>query len=156
MSEKCQGDGPGKDPLYSEYNEPEANGLVLQLFADYREIKEAYNADIARLAGILHAQQDEKRKLDKAKEELALIDADYILSNPPDGKNAETRALQTAVLLDNMHKSSLQVNAIVEMTEQSANTVGIYACNIEVCKARLSANRSLCRAIAGLAIALGD
>ena len=134
--------------------------MLQALFTDYTEIKHGFEADLNKLAAGLDGRREAKSSLQQAQEELTATESMVVLSETTpegkvNGKNAETRAHQTAVLLAELRDNDPEVHDLAEVVELSERAIAMLDVATEVVKARLYSYQALARMNAGLAQALG-
>lgn len=134
--------------------------VIHQLYQDYRDVTEKYDASIEKLGVALRTSKANQLILEQAREELAALEADVVLgeTHPKgriNGKNAATRDRQTALLLAEFRLQDPAARSLVndiELARQSLNSSSIA---IQTIKAQFDRHQVVAKMIAGLATALG-
>lgn len=134
--------------------------VIHQLYQNYRDATEKYDASIENLGIALRTSKANQLILERAREELAALEANVVLGETHsggriNGKNAETRQRQTTLLLAEFRLQDPTAKSLVndiELARQSLNSSSIA---IQTIKAHFYRHQVVAKMIAGLATALG-
>jgi len=135
------------------------NKMLVKLYEDYAEIKHGLEDDLSNLQTALVARTMSKIKLQQAQEELKAAESLAVLSETHkegkiNGKNAETRARQTDVLLAELRAHDADAYGLAAAISTGEGLIAKLDATTEGIRARLYANQALARMIAGLTAAL--
>lgn len=134
--------------------------MLQALYVDYVDIKDCFEADLDNLQVGLVARTESKLKLQRTREELKATESAVVLAETHkegmiNGKNAETRARQTTVLLAHFRANDADAYGLTATIADAEDTIAKLDVSVEVVKARLYSYQATSRMIAGLAAALG-
>jgi len=134
--------------------------LIHQLYENYRDVTNEYDASIEALPDALRTNRATQVILERATEQLSALEANVILGEIHsdgriNGKNAETRQRQTTLLLAEFHVQDAAAKSLVNDIKLAHQTLNDCNTTIETIKVQFYRHQVVARMIAGLATALG-
>ena len=135
------------------------NTMLTQLHSDYQEIRAQWQSSLEELNAALDSLFARRNQLKTLKDDLELMKAHAILGETHkdgaiNGRNAETRKLQTTTLLAHLQEHDPEWQRITENIAVVETAVSDAELRIEKARAQISYLRNQARMIAGLASAL--